>query len=506
MSHPVAAPGQNWHLADLLEIDPARCAGNPEILGLSSDSRLVEPGGLFLACRGNESHGLNHLEQAIARGAVAVAWEPSGLFGPVECGLPCVAVPNLSRRVGLIAARFHRRPSSKLFVLGVTGTDGKTSCSHLFAQTAAALNRRCGLIGTVGFGFLDDLHSATHTTPDPVALQAWLARLVDAGAEALAMEVSSHALDQGRINGVELDAAIFTNLSRDHLDYHGDLRNYARAKRRLLDAPGLSALIINIDDDHGLRWAREFAAEGRPVVPYSLERTVEFGEALQAVDLQQDPEGLRFCVRAGREQHAFACGLIGRFNVYNLLAVAAAWRAAGVPLAQVLKAMSSVGTVPGRIEAFRAEGRPLVVVDYAHTPGALKQVLLAVTEHRGDQGRLICVFGCGGDRDRGKRPQMTAAAASLADLLILTDDNPRSESPQDIVADMLDGMPAGQAYRVIHDRARAIAEAIDEAGPDDVVVIAGKGHEDYQQVGQEKRPFSDRAQVSSRLEGRACNA
>ncbi len=487
-------------------MDPGRCGADPEILGLSSDSRLVEPGWLFLACRGNESHGLNHLDQAVERGAVAVAWEPSSLYGPVECPVPSVSVPNLSRRVGLIAARFYRRPSSRLFVLGVTGTDGKTSCTHLFAQAAAALNRRCGLIGTVGFGFLDDLQSATHTTPDPVALQAWLARLADAGAETLAMEVSSHALDQGRINGVELDAAIFTNLSRDHLDYHGDLRNYARAKRRLLDAPGLSALIINIDDDHGLRWARELAANGKPVIPYSLERTVDFGDALQATDLQQDPEGLRFCVRAGKEQYAFSCGLIGRFNVYNLLAVAAAWRAAGVPLPQVLKALAGVGTVPGRIEAFRAEGRPLVVVDYAHTPGALKQVLLAVAEHRGDQGRLTCVFGCGGDRDRGKRPQMTAAAASLADLLILTDDNPRSEVPQDIVADMLDGMPAGQAYRVIHDRARAIAEAINEAGPDDVVVVAGKGHEDYQQVGQERRPFSDRAQVANRLGERTCSA
>ncbi len=486
------------HLSQLLEVDPTQCGHDPVVSGLAMDSRLVEPGFLFLACRGTESHGLDFIDQAVRRGAVAVAWEPSASCASLSCGLPCVPVPNLSRRVGLIAARFHARPSDRLFVLGITGTDGKTSCSHLFAQVAGHLGRRCGVIGTVGFGYLDDLQMATHTTPDPIGLQAWLARLAATGADSLAMEVSSHALDQGRINGVSLNAAIFTNLSRDHLDYHGDLNNYARAKRRLFDVKDLQSIIINIDDDHGLQWARELAVS-KPVVPYSIERKLDLGDWLRAENLHKSPAGLSFELCTAQQRLPVHCGLIGHFNVYNLLAVAAAWRTAGVPLDQVVQALGRVNTVPGRVEAFRAPGLPLVVVDYAHTPGALAQVLRALVEHQPARGRLICVFGCGGDRDRGKRPQMAAIAAGLADELILTDDNPRSESPEAIVAEMLEGMPAEITYRVIHDRATAIAQAIANAGENDVVLVAGKGHEDYQQIGGERRSFSDRREVQRGL-------
>ncbi len=494
-------------LHELLGVEVRHCGADPMITGIATDSRLVQPGFLFLACRGTESHGLLHLREARERGAVAVAWEPSALYSQLSCELPCVAMPNLSRRVGQIAARFHAQPSAALFCVGVTGTDGKTSCAHLFAQAAAALGRRCGLIGTIGFGFLDDLQQASHTTPDPVALQAWLARLVAEGADSLAMEVSSHALDQGRINGMQLDAAIFTNLSRDHLDYHGDLRNYARAKRRLLELPELQALIINIDDDHGHAWASEMAAS-RPVVAYGIERQPQTPRWLRAVDLHKVPEGLRFTVQTADQELPLECGLIGHFNVYNLLAVAAAWCSAGVSLERVVAALADVRTVPGRMEAFRAPDKPLVVVDYAHTPAALGQVLRALIEHRRASGRLICVFGCGGDRDRGKRPQMAAAVAALADVMVLTDDNPRSEAPQQIIADMLVGVPSGQEHSIIHDRATAIDHALALAGQDDVVLVAGKGHEDYQQVGTERRPFSDRVHVAARLgqEGLACSA
>lgn len=501
----------SWRLNELLELDASLCGGNPLISGLAMDSRQVEPGALFLACRGTESHGLAHLEQALQRGAVALAWEPSPGVGAPQADVPCVAVDNLSRRVGLIASRFFGAPSRALFTVGVTGTDGKTSCTHLFAQAAARLQRRCGLMGTVGVGFLDDLAKATHTTPDPVQLQAGLAKLAAEGADALAMEVSSHALDQGRIIGVDLDVAVFTNLSRDHLDYHGDLDNYARAKRRLLESDGLKALIINVDDDYGRQWARELAGQ-RPVVAYAVDAQPEQADWLRAENIRKQPQGLSFDVVTAHERHAFECGLIGHFNIYNLLAVAAAWRAAGLELAQVLAALREVKTVPGRIEAFRAEGKPLAVVDYAHTPGALIQVLRALHQHRKPGGRIFCVFGCGGDRDRGKRPQMAAAAAAHADVLILTDDNPRTESPQDIIADMLEGLSADQAYSIIHDRALAIDHALGQAGPDDLVLIAGKGHEDYQQIGLERRPFSDREYVARRLhsasaqEGWACNA
>ncbi len=500
-----------WILSDLLELDAGMCGSNPQIDGLAMDSRQVEPGFLFLACRGTESHGLIHVEQALQRGAVAVAFEPSaGVVAP-QMDVPCVPVANLSRRVGPLASRFFATPSASMFTVGVTGTDGKTSCTHLFAQAAAALGRKCGLMGTVGVGFLDDLAKATHTTPDPVQLQAGLAKLASNGADSLAMEVSSHALDQGRINGVDLDVAVFTNLSRDHLDYHGDLSNYARAKRRLLEAEGLKALIINVDDDYGRQWARELA-DGRPVVTYAVDAQPEQTDWLRAENIRKHPDGLRFDVVTPTERHVLKCGLIGHFNIYNLLAVAAAWRAAGAEMAQVIAALRDVKTVPGRIEAFRADNKPLVVVDYAHTPGALIQVLRALHQHRKPGGRIFCVFGCGGDRDRGKRPQMAAAASANADVLILTDDNPRTESPQDIIADMLEGLAADRQYSVIHDRALAIDQALNLAGPDDLVLVAGKGHEDYQQIGLERRPFSDREHVAKRLNGApahkgvACNA
>ncbi|MGJ8668180.1 MAG: UDP-N-acetylmuramoyl-L-alanyl-D-glutamate--2,6-diaminopimelate ligase [Oceanococcus sp.] len=498
----------SFRLSQLLEVDAALCGENPVVRGIAMDSREVAEGYLFLACRGTESHGLLHLQQALQRGAVAIAWEPSNGYAAPDCGLPVLAVANLSRRVGLIAARFFAHPTRNLFVMGVTGTDGKTSCAHLFAQAAERLGRRCGMIGTVGVGFLDELRTATHTTPDPVALQAGLAALVQDGADSLAMEVSSHALDQGRINGVELDVAVFTNLSRDHLDYHGDLRNYARAKRRLLETPDLGALIINADDDFGRLWVDELAAS-RAVIAYGVAARPECKDWLFAENIQKSPQGLSFDLVSPQGRWPLRCGLIGHFNIYNLLAVAAAWRAAGLDLAEVVDALCGVTTVPGRIEAFRAPGKPLVVVDYAHTPAALTQVLSALKEHCQADGDIYCVFGCGGDRDRGKRPQMAAAAAELADVLILTDDNPRTESPQDIVADMVVGIPAAYEYTVIHDRGMAIDQAMQQAGPLDLVLVAGKGHEDYQQIGLERRPFSDREYVASRLHGDgglACSA
>ncbi len=485
--------------AGLLEVPDA---ADVEIAGLSADSRRVEPGFLFLACRGAEGYGLDFLDEALARGAVAVLWEPSSCCPVVQAGVPMLPLARLSQLVGELAARFYGRPSAQLFGLGVTGTDGKTSVAHLFTQAAGLLGRRCAMLGTLGFGFLDDLHPATHTTPDPVSLQAWLARLRAAGADTLAMEVSSHALDQGRVNGVDLNLAVFTNLSRDHLDYHGDLRNYARAKRRLLERDGLDAVLINCDDDHGALWAAELEASQR-VVRYGMRCVATDCDGLWAEQVQASPQGLDFRLRSSWGEAAVHTSLLGMFNVYNLLAVIGALLLAGHELTAVSRMVAQLKTVPGRIEGFRdaAGAGPLVVVDYAHTPGALAQVLEALRAHR--QAALWCVFGCGGDRDRGKRPQMAAVAAAAADHLILTDDNPRSEDPSTIIAEMIDGIPQGVDYSVIHDRAMAIRQALSQAQAGDIVLVAGKGHEEYQQIGNERRPYSDRAVVAASLEQEA---
>lgn len=494
-------------MRELLGLSAKQCPFDLPVAGITTDSRKVQPGYLFLACRGSEAHGLVYLDQALERGAAAVAWEPGERYPQLETRVPSVAVANLGRQVGEIAARFYAQPSRELFVMGVTGTDGKTSCVHLAAQAAAHLGRRCGMLGTIGFGYLGELDPASHTTPDPVAMQCWMRRMVDSGADSLAMEVSSHALDQGRINGVALDVAIYTNLSRDHLDYHGDLRNYARAKRRLLELEGLKAVLVNVDDDQGRAWAKEFAVS-RPVISYGIDQPAGGERFLRATELRRSPDGLAFTLVTESQRIDFACGLVGRFNVYNLLAVAGAWCAAGLPLDEVAAALARVTTVPGRLEAFRAAGQPLVIVDYAHTPAALIQALAAVAEHLPEGGKIITVMGCGGNRDAGKRPQMVAAAAARSALLVLTDDNPRYESPQEIMADMLEGLPANQDYVVIHDRATAIDHAIRRAGPQDLVLVAGKGHEDYQQIGAERRPFSDRRFVAQCLgqEDLACSA
>lgn len=459
--------------------------------GLSLDSRRLTPGGLFLACRGTRTHGLEHLPQALANGAAAVAWEPAPGVDAPQTAVPAVAVPQLSRQVSDIAARFYGQPSLALDVFGVTGTDGKTSIAWLCAQALDALGRPCHYIGTLGRGRIGAVTAGEHTTPDPVSLQAWLAQAADAGAEAAAIEVSSHALDQSRAAGVRFQAKILSNVGRDHLDYHGSVEAYAAAKRRLFDGAGVS--ILNVDDRHGRRWAAEledvvaYAVESRPAGRHVIARGLEFSL-----------DGLSFTADGSFGRARIESPLLGRFNVDNLLAVLAALLARGVPMGDAAAALARCTTVPGRMEGFRAAaGGPLLIVDYAHTPQALRSILTAARAHTA--GRLYCVFGCGGDRDRGKRSLMGAAAAELADRLIVTDDNPRSEAAAAISDDILRGLPEGASVVVEHDRARAIALAAGEAGEGDVVVVAGKGHEDYQIVGDERRHFSDRAFVAGLL-------
>ncbi|MGQ0529572.1 MAG: UDP-N-acetylmuramoyl-L-alanyl-D-glutamate--2,6-diaminopimelate ligase [Panacagrimonas sp.] len=473
------------------------------VSGLALDSRHLRAGEAFIALRGTREHGLTHLPQALSRGASAIVWEPTATTTEPRASVPCIAVDQLSARIGEIAARFFQRPADRMFVAGVTGTDGKTSTAHLIAQAFERAGRACAYLGTLGTGRLAHLDSATHTTPDAIRVQAHLAAFVEQGVDACAMEVSSHALDQHRVGGVSFDAVVLTNLTRDHLDYHGSIEHYAAAKRRLFDATDARELILNRDDAHGAQWIADISASTRApqICAYGLE-----GAAPQATrfvigrDLVLHERGLRLRLDSHQGQALLDTRLLGAFNAYNLLAAAAVLLASGMSLAQTVAHLSHSHTVPGRIEAFRGpRSEALVVVDYAHTPKALEQVLTAMRAHT--RGSITCVFGCGGDRDRGKRALMGEVASRLAERVIVTDDNPRGEAPQQISDAILSGIPAGVRAQVVveHDRGRAIDMALAAAGPGDVVLIAGKGHETTQTYGSEVREFSDRAFVAARL-------
>jgi UDP-N-acetylmuramoyl-L-alanyl-D-glutamate--2,6-diaminopimelate ligase len=474
---------------------PADLAGCT-VSGMSLDSRAVHPGDLFVALAGASSHGLQHAAQAGQRGAACVVFEPPA---PDDIVLPAnaVPVPGLRQRLGRLADRFHDQPSRALTVVGVTGTNGKTSTVQLLAQAldGAGLGP-CGTLGTLGVGLAGELRAGERTTPDVIRVHAALADLRERGARAVAMEVSSHALDQGRVDAVAFDLAVFTNLSRDHLDYHGDMDAYGAAKARLFRWPGLAAAVLNIDDP----FAAGLVAELDPAVAcWALSGAGADAARLRASALQLDADGIAFVLHEGRATVSVRSPLLGRFNVDNLLAVAGCLRALGLPLEQVGEQLGRLQPVAGRMTRIEAgPDRPLAVVDYAHTPDALAQALESLRRHT--RGRLVCVFGCGGERDRGKRPQMAEVAERLADRVIVTDDNPRGESGDAIVAEILAGFRAPQQVEVERDRARAIARAIGAAAAGDVVLIAGKGHEPYQEIAGERRPFDDAWQARQVLE------
>jgi UDP-N-acetylmuramoyl-L-alanyl-D-glutamate--2,6-diaminopimelate ligase len=399
-----------------------------------------------------------------------------------------MVVDDLRFRIGMIASRFCGEPSEKLKIIGYTGTNGKSSCVWL---TAGVLEN-CVMIGTMGNGRPGRLQKATHTTPDAITLQKMLASYRKDGMSAVAMEVSSHALDQGRIDGVNVDIAVFTNLTRDHLDYHATMEAYGAAKKRLFALPGISKFVINIDDPFGHDLAKELCGQGK-CLTFGINNA---SAKLFATNIRLHNRGLSLDFVWRDQEARLDSRLIGRFNIENLLAVTGALLSAGLPLQQIVKRLAQVPPVPGRMEQFGFAREPQIVVDYAHTPDALKNALEAAREHC--QGRLVCVFGCGGDRDRGKRPLMGEIAERLADHVILTDDNPRSESGDAIIAEIRAGM---QGIPVIErDREAAIRLAIGEAGESDLVLVAGKGHEDYQISGDVIRHFSDRETVEAILE------
>jgi UDP-N-acetylmuramoyl-L-alanyl-D-glutamate--2,6-diaminopimelate ligase len=480
------------------------------VSGIALDSRKVQAGDLFLAVAGTQAHGLQYARQALALGAVAVAWEPvADQAGLAETAallpVPVVAVPGLGLRLGEIADRFYGHPSGGLFMIGVTGTDGKTSCSHFIAQALNTSDRRCGVIGTLGYGLYDELSNATHTTPDALTVQRALRDMQQQGARCVVAEVSSHAMDQGRVRGVSFDVAVLTNLTRDHLDYHGSVEAYAEAKRKLFHAEGLRYAVINADDPFGSALLDDIPPGVAPVA-YRLEnepfRTRFPAQWVIGRKLRCDDAGLSMQVATPWGSGSLQCRLLGRFNASNLLAALATLCVSGLPFSEALARLAQTHTVPGRMERFDAgAGHPLVVVDYAHTPAALEAVLKSLRAHC--RGRLWCVFGAGGDRDRGKRVSMGAKVEQHADCVVLTDDNPRTEDPQQIVAEILAGMKQPGAVHVEHDRGRAIAWAMRNAVSGDVVLVAGKGHETVQMIGTRVIPFSDRERVLQLVRDRA---
>jgi UDP-N-acetylmuramoyl-L-alanyl-D-glutamate--2,6-diaminopimelate ligase len=501
-------------LDDLLRDIAAPVAGDIMVSGLTQDSHAVRAGDAFVALAGAKHHGIEFAADAIERGAVAVLAEGSvpgtgdrgpktgrfaastGPRSPVPGAV--VWIDNLRTRLGAIAARFQGDPSGAMTVIGVTGTSGKTSTVQMLAQALSHLGRRAATIGTLGAGLHGALHAGERTTPDVIRVHGLLAEFRDAGATDVAMEVSSHALDQHRVDGVHFDVAVFTNLTRDHLDYHGTMEAYGAAKAKLFAWPDLRAAIINVDDAFGRELATRVPA-GVRVMRCGLAS----GDAdVRARDVHTHSDGIDFELATPWGTAAVQSRLLGRFNVANLLAVAGVLGALDVSFDRIVDTLQSLEPVAGRMNRQGGGSSPLVVVDYSHKPDPLEQVLATLRAHC--EGRLICVFGCGGERDAGKRPVMGAIAERLADVVIVTDDNPRGEDGDAIVNQIVAGMRMPQRAIVERDRARAIHTAISQAGAGDVVLIAGKGHETYQEVAGAKRPFDDLQVARAALEARPC--
>lgn len=464
------------------------------VSGVVQDSRDVRAGSLFLALKGRQRDARDLIPAAVAAGAAAVFAEQDACWPAdiVVDGVPVIVVPQLALQAGVIAARFHDTPSAKMQVLAVTGTNGKTSVANLLAGALTQLQRKSAVLGTLGNGVYGALAASTHTTLDACRLQALLAEFVAAGVQCVAMEASSHGLVQGRLNGTAIRVALFTNLTRDHLDYHGDMDSYAAAKELLFRWPGLQATVLNADDPLSARYAAA-VAPGVKLLRYSQQPGSDAD--IRALVVMPTLSGLQLRIATPAGECELAVPLLGRFNVSNLLAVIGGLLALELPLADIADALRHARPVTGRMQSFSGD-HPTVVVDYAHTPDALEKVLTSLREHA--QAELVCVFGCGGDRDRGKRPQMGEIAARLADRVVVTSDNPRSEAPQAIIDDIRAGIGA-RPVLVEPDRRFAIRQAIAAARREDIVLVAGKGHEDYQEVAGVRHHFSDADEVRAAL-------
>ncbi len=473
-----------------------RAVGSPS--RLVSDSRRVASGDAFAAYPGGRADGRRFIPQALARGAAGVLWEPRGFEWNADWRVANVAVAGLRDRLGELADETFGHPSRRLLMIGVTGTNGKTTCTHWIAQSFASLGRRAAVLGTLGNGLVGEsmppLAATEHTTMDAALLHETLAALRCAGADTIAMEVSSHGIDQGRVNGAKFDVALFTNLSRDHLDYHRSMDAYAAAKARLFDWPTLQRAVVNVDDAFGRTLRDRLAARGQPVITYGLD-----GGDVTASAVRVGPDGMVLDVGSPWGSGELRATVHGAFNALNLLGCLAVLASSGVPFAKALLALAAVRAPRGRMERLGGAGRPTVVVDYAHSPDALAKVLAALRPSVAAGGRLVCVFGCGGERDRGKRPDMGRIAEEMADAVVVTSDNPRGETPQTIIDDVLSGLRAPAAAMVEPDRARAIASVVASADSGDVVLIAGKGHETHQEVAGVRCPFDDAEHAAAAL-------
>lgn len=465
--------------------------------GISLDSRTVQIGWLFLALAADSDARLKHLRQALAQGAVVVLFDSAKPLTKNEktalqqAGVCGYAITGLSAKAGEIAARFYNHPSLSLTVIAITGTNGKTSVSHFIAQALAALDLPCGVIGTAGVGIIDNLQQSGMTTPDPVSLQAMLADFYHQSIKYVVIEASSHALDQGRLNSVAIDVATLTNLSRDHLNYHQGMAEYAAAKQQLFDFDSIQAAVINSSDDFGqilIAYLKNRA--DLSVSTYSSQSDA----TMYATDIASSIDGLSFKVSNHSQRTVITSPLIGRFNVDNLLAAASSLLAIGICFDDVVKSIQHCHAVAGRMEIYGTASQARVVIDFAHTADALTQSLQSLRLYLPVGGRLWCVFGCGGDRDAGKRPLMGHSAELYADNIVLTDDNPRSEPSNDIIDDILSGLEQPEQPYIESDRMLAITHAISSSTAGDIILVAGKGAEQYQEIAGVKYPVND-AQV-----------
>lgn len=499
-------------LQGLLDEDLLSAVANIVVDGVAQDSRDVGENYLFIAVRGTTSHGLQYAEQAVAAGASVVLSEDAidkyELNGALADKVLCLQLENLQAKVGVIASRFYKKPSHDLNVIGVTGTDGKTSVSHYIAQCLNSEIAPCGVLGTLGNGLIHDLRPTGLTTVGAVQLQSGLASLIGAGAKAVVMEVSSHGLDQGRVNGVEFDTAVFTNLSQDHLDYHGGMDAYFEAKSKLFALARLKSAVINLDDAYGCRLAQEHNGK-LAVYGYSTLSAVD--ELASCVDhiiytksIKPTRSGFEIHVSTPVGEGKCQLNLLGEFNVSNALAALATLLLNNMALDQALRRLQGIRPVAGRMELIEIEARPTVIVDYAHTPQGIIAACKAAKLHF--NGQLWCVFGCGGGRDREKRPMMAQAAEQNADHVIVTSDNPRDEDPQAIINQIVAGFTHADAASCYLDRRQAISHAINQAATEDVILVVGKGHESVQIIASQRIAFDDRMVARELLETSAFGA
>jgi len=506
---------QSMSLSELLfNIADVSSLNDDLVFGLALDSRDIKQGYVFVALQGASGHGIEFARTAIDNGAVAILQDVTEKNAVISLDanrsiIPVITVENLGGYVSSLSYRFYGNATKNLNVIGVTGTNGKTTCSQYIAQALNSL-KSTAVMGTLGNGFLNDMQQTRHTTPDNISVHRLLNDFYVGGAKHVVMEVSSHGLDQGRVENVNFKVAMFTNLTQDHLDYHASMEEYAAAKRKLFEVHAPSIAVINVDDEYGATLMSELPSTIRKV-SYSLSSQKVSQKVSQhvphafvrATGIEQSNLGMSISIDSSWGVAQLNTPLLGRFNASNLLGTLAVLLSLDMSIDNAIKRLQTFVAISGRMETVTFENQPLVVIDYAHTPDALMNVLQATREHtrnsQKDTGKIFCVFGCGGDRDKSKRSMMGRMAQKYADRLVITDDNPRTESADNIVDDILTGINKNANSIVIHDRQNAIRYALQQAKKSDIVVIAGKGHEEYQLVGNQKIGYPSDMSIATDL-------